>query len=126
MNDPPDEKVVAWLDGQVPSSIWTTSVTILEIQTGLHLMPAGRKQAKLSQVFEKILSSMDHRIAVFDEDAAGLAADLAAVRYKNGRVWEIRDTMIAGIVLAHRASLATRNVTHFADISAMIINPWVP
>jgi toxin FitB len=126
MNDPPDEKVVAWLDGQVPSSIWTTSVTIVEIQIGLHLMPAGRKQAKLSQVFEKILSSMDHRIAVFDEEAARLAANLAAVRHKNGRVREIRDTMIAGIVLAHRASLATQNVTHFADISAMIINPWVP
>ena len=125
MNDPPDEKVVAWLDGQVPSSIWTTSVTIVEIQTGLHLMPAGRKQVRLSQVFEKILSSMDHRIAVFDEDAARLAASLAAVRHKNGRVREIRDTMIAGIVLAHRASLATRNVTHFGDISAMIINPWV-
>lgn len=125
MNDPPDEKVVAWLDGQVPSSIWTTSVTILEIQTGLHLMPAGRKQARLSQVFEKILSSMEHRIAVFDEEAARLAANLAAVRHKKGLVREIRDTMIAGIVLAHRASLATRNVTHFADISAMIINPWV-
>jgi predicted nucleic acid-binding protein len=26
--------------------------------------------------------------------------------------------------LAHRASLATRNVTHFADISATVINPW--
>jgi len=32
--------------------------------------------------------------------------------------------MIAGIVLAKRASLATRNVSHFSDISAPIMNPW--
>lgn len=125
MNDPPDDKVVAWLDRQAPSSIWTTSVTILEIQTGLQVMPAGNKQAKLSQVFEKILDGMDHRIAVFDENAARLAANLTAVRQRKGRVGEIRDTMIAGIVLAHRANLATRNVTHFADISATVVNPWV-
>jgi len=39
-------------------------------------------------------------------------------------VGELRDTMIAGIVLANRASLATRNVAHFADISATVVNPW--
>jgi predicted nucleic acid-binding protein len=32
--------------------------------------------------------------------------------------------MIAGIVLSHRASLATRNVAYFADISATVVNPW--
>jgi predicted nucleic acid-binding protein len=124
MNDPPDDKVIAWLDRQVPSSIWTTSITILEIQTGLQVMPAGKKQAKLSQVFEEILGGMDHRIAVFDEDAARLAANLATVRQKKGRVGEMRDTMIAGIVLAHHATLATRNVTHFSDIQATVVNPW--
>ena len=125
MNDPPDERVVAWLDRQVLSSIWTTSVTILEIQTGLHVMPAGKKQAKLSQVFEKILDGIDHRVAGFDEEAARLAANLASVRQRKGRIGEIRDTMIAAIVLAHRATLATRNVTHFSDIQATVINPWV-
>jgi predicted nucleic acid-binding protein len=32
--------------------------------------------------------------------------------------------MMAGIVLARHASLATRNVSHFADIRATVINPW--
>ena len=32
----------------------------------------------------------------------------------------LRDTMIAGIVLSHRASLATRNVRHFDDIEAPV------
>jgi predicted nucleic acid-binding protein len=33
--------------------------------------------------------------------------------------------MIAGIVLAHHATLATRNSTHFEDLSVPVINPWL-
>jgi toxin FitB len=124
MNDPPDPKVEAWLNQQAPSSVWTTSVTVFEIEFGLQLMPVGKRQARLSQVFAKILNGMQQRIADFDEEAARAAAALAAQRQKKGRIGEIRDTMIAGIVLSHHASLATRNVSHFGDISATVINPW--
>ena len=75
-------------------------------------------------MFERILDGLEHRVAVFDEEAARLASNLTAIRQKKGRVVEIRDTMIAGIVLAHHATLATRNVTHFEDISAKVVNPW--
>jgi predicted nucleic acid-binding protein len=124
MNDPPENKVVDWLDSQARTSIWTTSITVFEVRSGLEIMPAGKRQAKLSEVFERILERLGQHIAVFDDDAARLAANLTAFRRKKGRVGDLRDTMIAGIVLAHRASLATRNVTHFSDISATVINPW--
>jgi predicted nucleic acid-binding protein len=32
--------------------------------------------------------------------------------------------MIAGIVLAHHATLATRNTSHFEDLAVPVINPW--
>jgi predicted nucleic acid-binding protein len=32
--------------------------------------------------------------------------------------------MIAGIVLARHATLATRNIRDFDDISAPLIDPW--
>jgi len=32
--------------------------------------------------------------------------------------------MITGIVIARHASLATRNVAHFSDIPATVVNPW--
>ena len=124
MNDPPEGKVVAWLDGQARNSIWTTSITVFEIRSGLEVMPAGKRQAKLSEVFDRILDGIGHRTAAFDEQAARLAAEITGLRQKKGRVVELRDTMIAGIVLANRASLATRNVAHFADISATVTNPW--
>jgi len=124
MRDAPDQMVASWLDRQPQSSIWTSSITILEIQTGLQIMPAGKKRVSLSEDFERLLDRIDHRIAAFDEQAARLAAELTGLRQKKGRVGELRDTMIAGIVLANRATLATRNVAHFADISATVVNPW--
>jgi hypothetical protein len=36
----------------------------------------------------------------------------------------VHDTMIAGIVLAHNATIATRNTKDFDDISASVVNPW--
>jgi hypothetical protein len=38
---------------------------------------------------------------------------------------ELWDTMIAGMVLASHAVLATRNVTHLKDISSPVVNPWI-
>lgn len=125
MNDPAEPAVIAWLDRQPRSSIWTTSITVFEIQSGLGTMVAGKKQTTLSQVFERIINSIDHRIAILDEESALLAANLAALRRKKGRVGDLRDTLIAGIVLARNSSFATRNVTHFADIGATVVNPWV-
>jgi len=67
---------------------------------------------------------MNRQIAPFDAEAAQRASILIATRKLKGRPRELRDTMIAGIVLAQYATLATRNVSHFDDISARLIDPW--
>lgn len=123
MQDPSDPSVVGWLDQQPRSSLWTSSITIFEIELGLQLLPAGKRREVLSRVFESILDRIEQRITPFDEEAAHLAAGLAAVRRRKGRTGEFRDTMIAGIVMARNATLATRNVGHFADLSH-VVNPW--
>jgi hypothetical protein len=41
-----------------------------------------------------------------------------------GRPGELRDRMIAGIVLASHAKRATRNTSHFEDLSVPVVNPW--
>jgi toxin FitB len=60
----------------------------------------------------------------FDRSAADAAAGLAAERQRKGRTVDMRDTQIAGIVVARRATLATRNVKHFADLTGEVVNPW--
>jgi len=123
----PNGDVIRWLDRQPSASIWTTSVTVFEIRFGLHTMPRGKRQATLAEWFERWLAEVtQQRIAIYDEAAARAAADLAAERHKKGRPGELRDTMIAGIVLANHATLATRNVRHFDDIAKSVVNPWEP
>ena len=51
----PAKEVVGWLDRQARTSIWTTSVTILEIRFGLLVLPEGRHRAGLMQAFQSLL-----------------------------------------------------------------------
>lgn len=125
MRLPADKKVVEWLDKQPRTSIWTTSITILEIRYGLQILPVGKRRSALIQIFERVLvDEIESRVAAFDTVAAQHAGDLMAVRHRKGRPGELRDTMIAGIVLASHARLATRNTSHFEDLSVPIVNPW--
>ena len=124
MRQTPDDRVVAWLDRQPRASIWTTSVTVLEVRFGLQIMPAGKRRTLLIQAYEAMLEKFGRRVASFDDAAARQAGDLMASRHKKGRPVDLRDTMIAGIVLANHATLATRNTPHFEDIAAPLVNPW--
>jgi predicted nucleic acid-binding protein len=124
MRPEPEPAVVGWLDRQPRTSIWTTSVTVFEIQLGLQTLPAGKRRSTLVETFAVLLNRIDQRVLVFDAAAAYQAANLMAARNRIGRTMDIRDTMIAGIVLAQHASLATRNTAHFADLSAPLIDPW--
>lgn len=125
MRQEPDAAVIRWLDRQPRQSIWTTSITVFEIRFGLQIMSAGKRRAFLMDAFDKLLNDLlERRVADFDSAAAQHAADLMAVRQKQGRSGELRDTMIAGIVLASHAVLATRNMGHFEDISSSVMNPW--
>ena len=87
-------------------------------------MPAGRRRAIYTHGFEGLLAGIDHRIAPFDNEAAQQASALMASRKIRGRPRELRDTMIAGIVLARHATLATRNISHFDDVSVTLVDPW--
>ncbi len=87
-------------------------------------MSSGKRRTLLFQAFEAMLEKFGRRVASFDDAAAQQAGDLMASRHKKGRPVDLRDAMIAGIVLAHHATLATRNTAHFEDIAAPIVNPW--
>jgi len=132
MRKEPEKPVVRWLDAQPSSSVWITAITVMEIRFGLlamppHSMTKTRRQDALLRLFELLLKNMiEGRIASFDAGAGIHAAELMAQRKRSGRPAEVRDTMIAGIVLANRATLATRNTQHFKDLPLTVINPWEP
>ncbi len=126
MRTTPEAPVVAWLDRQPAESIWITSITLFETRLGLALLPRGRRRQALEAAFDQLLEEdLENRVLDFDTAAALEAAALAAERQKTGRSVDMRDTQIAGIALARRAVLATRNVRHFKDLKINIVDPWV-
>jgi predicted nucleic acid-binding protein len=126
MRPVPDAAVVRWLDRQPAESVWITSSTLFEARLGLALLPSGRRRQRLESEFDRLLrEDLENRVLDFDSAAATEAASLAAARQKSGRPVDMRDTQIAGIALARHATLATRNVRHFADLEISIVDPWV-
>jgi len=125
MRERPDQTVTEWLDRQPEHSIWTTSITLMEIHYGLQIMPAGRRRDRMTEELAAVLNDeIEERYALFDIGAAQQAATLMATRRTRRRSVDFRDTMIAGIALTNRATLATRNTAHFANLSVTVVNPW--
>jgi len=121
----PEAIVVEWLDRQPADSVWLSSITVFETRLGLALLPKGRRRSGLERAFECVLTEdLANRVLDFDSAAAATAAQLAADRQKAGRAVDLRDTLIAGIALARRATIATRNTKHFEGLDVPVVNPW--
>lgn len=125
MREDPDAVVVDWLNRQPRLSVWISSISVFEVRLGLQSKPAGKRRDRLQAAFEQVrVRAIENRVAPFDADAAHEAAVLMAERNKRGFVVDLRDTMIAGIALSARATLATRNTRHFRDLRVSVVNPW--
>ncbi|HEY1798164.1 MAG TPA: type II toxin-antitoxin system VapC family toxin [Stellaceae bacterium] len=125
MRPDPDRWVFDWLNRQPSAAIWTTAVSIFEIRFGLELLPPGRRRSLLERAFDQVLDEMiEGRILTLDAAAAQQAAILSARYRRAGIPQEFRDSMIAGIAVTRRATLATRNTRHFPDLPIPVIDPW--
>jgi len=117
--------LVAWLDEHPAESIWTTAITVFEVRYGIDLLAHGRKRRRLDEAFSAALADdLGGRVLSFDEVAARTAGLIAAREQQAGRSIEIRDVEIAGIVVARKATLATRNTRHFAHTGVKLVDPW--
>lgn len=123
----PAPEVVDWLDRQPPESVWTTSICLFEIDVGLALMPEGQRRVTIRALIARMIDEhLEGRVLPFDRRAAeAAAASLHAARQRAGRLADSRDTQIASIVLARKATLATRNLRHFDDLAVRVVNPWL-
>lgn len=124
-DDPAELALVAWLDRQDPMRIWTTAITAFEVRFGLARMAEGRARGALEAAFDNLLrEDFAGRVAPLDRAAAEAAGRLAATRQARGRPVDLRDTLIGGIALTRRATVATRNVRHYDDLETGVIDPW--
>jgi hypothetical protein len=125
MQEPVHPVVVRWLDRQPRISIWITAITLMELRHGIECLAAGRRRSRLLRSLERLIAEkLEHRIVALDAAAANATALLMAQRRRAGRPGELRDAMIAGIAMACHATVATRNLRHFADLPTPVVNPW--
>ena len=125
MRAKPDAEVISWLDRQPAQSVWITTITLFEARFGIALLAPSRRRRDIERAFSQVLNEdLEGRVLELDQIGAEKAATLAADRRRTGRTIDFRDTLIAGIVLARKATLATRNRKHFEDLSVPVVNPW--
>jgi predicted nucleic acid-binding protein len=127
MHQRPRASVRQWLDRQAELSVWTTSITVFEIRAGIEVLPQSRRRRSLEIEFRRLVADdIQGRVVPFDASGAEAAAVLMAERRRAGRTGDLRDTMVAGIAIASRATLATHNTRHFADLPIPVVDPWSP
>lgn len=124
MQTDPPEAVLDWLDDQPPRSVWTTTVTVFEVEYGWQRPPEGRRRDELRRAFrETIAEELGGRVLPLDAEAALAAGTIASTLASEGRSPDMRDAQIAGIARARAATLATRNPKHFEGLRR-IVSPW--
>lgn len=117
--------IVEWIDTRLQSSLWFTSISLMEIRSGLLFMPEGKRRELLVRGFQNLLDGvLNGRILPFDQSAAEAAASIDVIQQKLGKNVGIGDIQIAGVALARGATLVTRNVKDFTGLDIPLINPW--
>ena len=125
MRSRPAQPVVAWVDRQVPSTLFLTSLTLAEVRFGIAALPRGRRRVALGEAFEdEIRPIFGDRILDFTEAASKEYATLRADARAQGIAIGDVDALIAAIARAHRFQVASRDVAPFEAAGVNAINPF--
>lgn len=125
MKDTPEASVSTWAQSLGSEDLTISVVTVEEIDRGLGRLPRGRRRQDLERRWTTLLDAFADTIATYDLPAARATAVLVVDGMNAGRTMSLADAQIAGICIAHAATLATRNVNDFAGVADLIvINPF--
>lgn len=121
----PPEALIAWIDSVPSAELWTTVITISEIQSGIEKMrAAGNPRVGLAEKWLRQVRSVVG-VVPLNADAAVLLAGMHShpeirrmMQAGKGdpKVLPGADVMIGAIAISEGAVIATRNVRHFLQI----------
>ena len=112
-----DANVVAWAEGQDPSALFLSAITLLELEMGVSQME--RRDSTQGAVLrawmaDRVLPVFEGRILPVDGPVALHVPDPRSDR----------DALIAATGITHAMPIVTRNVADFEPTGVQIINPW--
>ena len=117
-----DQRVLAWARSVATPSLYLSTMTILELEIGVHRMARrdGLQAERLRVWLEQaVLAAFAGRIFPVDLD---VARRCSALHVPNPR--PERDAMIGATALVHGMTVVTRNVADFEKMGVTILNPW--
>ena len=122
----PNSEVIDWLNAQIETNLFITSITVGEIMFGAYSLPKGRRAVDLQNRVAHLADDVFYgRILPFDATAAYYYGMDMAQRRKDGVAISIPDGQIASIARANNyAAIATRDTTPFEAFRLDVINPW--
>ena len=125
MKPAPEASVMAWLNSQNTAELWTSTIAVAEVYSGIELMPAGKRQRQLFEKAELMFGKFfGARILPFDLLAARAYGAVLKARQAKGLPIDEMDALLAATALANGSALATRNVSHFESCGIRVLNPW--
>jgi predicted nucleic acid-binding protein len=121
----PEPAVLNWLRSMRRGDLWTSSIVLAELLSGVDLLPAGKRQQFLREKMEQMVSTIfTGRILTFNFAAARAYGSILATRQRMGRPIDEMDALIAATALTNGAALATRNIADFEHCGIALVNPW--
>ena len=125
MRPEPAPAVIEWLNETDSGSLYLCSITIGEIEYGLHAMPDGRRREDLRERFDTFVrQAFALRVLSYDDAAARHYGRIMAARRSEGWPVSAPDGQIAAIARLHGMRVATRNAPDFTGAGVELINPW--
>ena len=117
-----DPKVTAWAQSVAASSLFLSTMTVLEMEIGTLLIE--RRDAVQGAVLRAwldryVLSAFSGRILDIDTAVATRCGKLHVPDPKAER-----DALIAATALVHGMTVVTRNIHDFEPTGVEILNPW--
>ncbi|KIT14633.1 type II toxin-antitoxin system VapC family toxin [Jannaschia aquimarina] len=114
-----------WLNAQIISTLHITIVTFAELRAGIAIAPQGRKAVDLDERFGRMMDLLiGDRILPFDAAAAHAYATGFSTARQRGLAVSAMDGLIAGICLARKLPIATRDTGPFEAMGVQVIDPW--
>jgi hypothetical protein len=121
----PNPGVLSWLDTYGWDEAFLCTPVLAELRYGVERLPAGGRRNRLQEWVQKIEHEIFvDRILLLDREAAHQFGQIVASRDRIGRPIGSMDALIAAIALVHRAALATRDISDFADVGLELVDPF--
>jgi predicted nucleic acid-binding protein len=121
-----DERVKAWAEPQLPTSLYLSRVTIAEIRYGIERLPAADRSRRRLEAWlgNELRPWFADRLLDVDEDVFLVWRRLVEKGKAVRHTLPHSDLFIAATAVLHDLCVVTRNAGDFVLTGVPVLNPW--